>query len=119
MVDMASKEFIPAIITYVTDLAASINEITAACDGVNVEVQTELLKKSSDLLAQAQKALAKLRSSIAEAAEIKDVAKQANFFKDVINADMDALRAPIDELEPMVGKEYWPVPCYADLLFSI
>ncbi|MCR4802322.1 MAG: glutamine synthetase III [Lachnospiraceae bacterium] len=119
MVDMASKEFIPAIITYVTDLAASINEITAACDGVNVEVQTELLKKSSDLLAQAQKALAKLRSSIAEAAEIKDVAKQANFFKDVIKADMDALRAPIDELEPMVGKEYWPVPCYADLLFSI
>jgi len=119
MVDMASKEFIPAIITYVTDLAASINEITAACDGVNVEVQTELLKKSSDLLAQAQKALAKLRSSIAEAAEIKDVAKQANFFKDVIKADMDALRAPIDELEPMVGKEYWPVPCYADLLFTI
>ena len=119
MVDMASKEFIPAIITYVTDLAASINEITAACDGVNVEVQTELLKKSSDLLAQTQKALAKLRSSIAEAAEIKDVAKQANFFKDVIKADMDALRAPIDELEPMVGKEYWPVPCYADLLFSI
>ena len=119
MVDMASKEFIPAIITYVTDLAASINEITAACDGVNVEVQTELLKKSSDLLAQAQKALAKLRSSIAEAAEIKDVAKQANFFKEVIKADMDALRAPIDELEPMVGKEYWPVPCYADLLFSI
>ena len=119
MVDMAGKQFIPAIIAYVTDLAASINEIKAACDGVNVEVQTELLKKSSDLLAQAQKALAKLKASIAEGATKTDVAEQANFFKDVVKADMDALRAPIDELEPIVGKEYWPVPSYADLLFEV
>ena len=119
MVDMAGKKYIPAIINYVTDLAASINEITAACDGVNVDVQKELLVKSSDLLAQAQKALAKLKTSIAEGAEKEDVAEQANFFKDVVKADMDALRAPIDELEPIVGKDYWPVPSYADLLFEV
>ena len=119
MVDMAGKKFIPAIIAYVTDLAASINEIKAACDGVNVEVQTELLKKASDLLAQAQKAQAKLKASIAEGAAKTNVEEQANFFKDVVKSDMDALRAPIDELEPIVGKEYWPVPCYADLLFEV
>ena len=56
MVDMAGKKFIPAVINYVTDLAASINEINAACGGVNVDVQSDLLKKASDLLAQAQKA---------------------------------------------------------------
>lgn len=119
MVDMAGKKFIPAIINYVTDLAASINEIKAACDGVNVEVQTNLLKQASDLLAEAQKAQAKLKSSIAEGATKTDVAEQANFFKDVVREDMAALRAPIDKLELIVGKEYWPVPCYADLLFEV
>ena len=119
MVDMAGKKFIPSIIAYVTDLAASINEITSACEGVNVEVQTELLKNASDLLAQAQKALVKLKASIAEAATKEEGPEQAIFFKDVVKADMDALRAPIDELEPIVGKDYWPVPCYADLLFEV
>lgn len=119
MVDMAGKQFVPAIINYVTDLAASINEITSACEGVNVEVQTELLKNASDLLAQAQKALVKLKASIAEAATKEEGPEQAIFFKDVVKANMDALRSPIDELEPIVGKDYWPVPCYADLLFEV
>ena len=119
MVEMAGKKFIPAIIAYVTDLAASINEIKAACEGVNVEVQTDLLKEASDLLAQAQKAQNALKRSIAEGAKKTDVAEQAKFFKDVVKADMDALRTPIDALEPIVGKEYWPVPCYADLLFEV
>ena len=119
MVDMAGKKFIPAVINYVTDLAASINEINAACGGVNVDVQSDLLKKASDLLAQAQKAKIALEASIEEAATKEEGTVQANFFKDVVKADMDALRAPIDELEVIVGKEYWPVPCYADLLFEV
>ncbi|CDE43893.1 glutamine synthetase catalytic region [Clostridium sp. CAG:411] len=119
MVDMAGKKFIPAVINYVTDLAASINEINAACGGVNVDVQSDLLKKASDLLAQAQKAKIALETSIAEAATKEEGTVQANFFKDVVKADMDALRTPIDELEVIVGKEYWPVPCYADLLFEV
>ena len=119
MVDMAGKKFIPAVINYVTDLAASINEINAACGGVNVDVQSDLLKKASDLLAQAQKAKIALEASIEKAATKEEGTVQANFFKDVVKADMDALRAPIDELEVIVGKEYWPVPCYADLLFEV
>ena len=119
MVDMAGKKFSPAVINYVTDLAASINEINAACGGVNVDVQSDLLKKASDLLAQAQKAKIALEASIEKAATKEEGTVQANFFKDVVKADMDALRAPIDELEVIVGKEYWPVPCYADLLFEV
>ena len=56
---------------------------------------------------------------MAEAATKEEGPEQAIFFKDVVKVDMDALRAPIDELEPIVGKDYWPVPCYADLLFEV
>ena len=32
---------------------------------------------------------------------------------------MEALRAPIDELEMLVDKALWPVPTYGDLLFEV
>ena len=119
MVEMAGKKFIPATISYITDLAGSINEVKAACEFVNVDVQTELLKNTSELLVQAQRALSNLKASIEEAAAKEEGEEQATYFKEVVKADMEALRAPIDELEPMVGKDYWPVPSYADLLFEI
>ena len=32
---------------------------------------------------------------------------------------MNDVRAVADELETVVGKEYWPFPTYADLLFNV
>ena len=32
---------------------------------------------------------------------------------------MEELRRPVDELEMLVGKDYWPMPSYGDLLFEV
>jgi glutamine synthetase len=32
---------------------------------------------------------------------------------------MAALRTPIDQLEMIVDKEYWPVPSYGDMMFEV
>ncbi len=32
---------------------------------------------------------------------------------------MQELREPIDKLEMLVDKEFWPVPSYGDLLFEV
>ena len=32
---------------------------------------------------------------------------------------MDALRAPVDELEMIVDKDVWPMPSYGDLIFEL
>jgi len=59
MIDMASKQIIPAVIKYATSLAGSINTITAA--GVTaVGVQKNLLNETSALLEETQKALDEL-----------------------------------------------------------
>ena len=119
MIDMAGKQYIPAIIQYVTSLADSVNSITAACSSVDVSVQTELLTKCSSLLATAQKALTQLEKVTAEAAAKEEGQEQAVYFKDVVFPAMDALRSPIDELEMIVDQDYWPVPSYSDLLFEV
>lgn len=119
MIDMAGKQYIPAVIQYVTSLADSINSVTAACASVDTSVQTELLTKCSSLLAKAQKALAQLEKVTAEAAAKEEGQEQAVYFKDVVFPAMDALRHPIDELEMIVDQDFWPVPTYSDLLFEV
>ena len=119
MIDMAGKQFIPSIIKYTTSLADSITKVQAACPTADVSVQTELLTKTSSLLASAQKALTALEAAVAEADTKEEGKEQALFFRKVVFADMETLRAPIDELEMIVDKTFWPVPTYGDLLFEV
>lgn len=119
MIDMAGKQYIPSIISYITSLADSVNSVKAAYSEADVSVQTELLAKCSSLLAKAQKALAELKKVTAEAASKEEGREQATFFKDVVFTAMEELRKPVDELEMLVDQEFWPVPTYGDLLFEV
>ena len=119
MVDMASKQIIPAVITYATELAASINEVTAALPDADVSVQTELLTETQALLSDTKVALAKLTDVQAKGAAMPDGKEQAEYYRDVVKTAMDELRAPVDKLEMIVDKEIWPLPSYGDLMFEV
>ena len=119
MVDMASKQIIPAVITYATELAASINEVTAALPDADVSVQTELLTETQALLSDTKVALAKLTDVQAKGAAMPDGKEQAEYYRDVVKTAMDELRAPVDKLEMIVDKEMWPMPSSADLIFEV
>ena len=119
MIEMAAKQYIPSIIKYTTSLADSINSIKTACSAADISVQEDLLIKCSSLLASAKDALLKLKEAETTAAEITEGKEQAEYFKDIVFAAMNELRAPIDELEMLVDKEFWPVPTYGDMLFEL
>ena len=119
MIHMASKEYIPAIISYVTSLGDSINSISAACAEADLSVQKDLLTTCSSLLAKAQTALYALKDADKNANALEEGKEQAEFFRDTVFTAMADLRAPIDELEMIVDKEYWPVPSYGDMLFEV
>lgn len=118
MIDIASKQIIPAVIKYTTVLAASINEVKAACDA-DVSVQTELLKEVSCLLAETKAALKKLTSADAVGSKMEDGRERAVYYRDVMKTAMDELRTPVDQLEMLVDKEMWPMPSYGDLIFEV
>ncbi|WP_026835873.1 glutamine synthetase III [Eubacterium xylanophilum] len=119
MIEMASKQYVPAIIKYVTKLAGSINSINTACPEANTSVQTELLKKCSDLLAKTQNALTTLIEVSNIGSSMPEGKEQAEYYRDTVFTAMNALRSPIDELEMLVDKEIWPVPSYGDMLFEV
>lgn len=119
MVKMASKQYIPSVIGYVTRLAESINSIQGACGDADVSVQTELLKKCSSLLADARKAVLVLKEVNDKANTMDEGKGQAEYYRDVVIPAMADLRNPIDTLEDIVDKTCWPVPAYGDMLFEV
>ncbi len=120
MIDMAGKQIIPSVIKYTTFLANSINAVKSACgDAADTSAQEGLLVGTSSLLAEAKAALAKLQAAAEKGAAMDAGREQAAYYRDEIKADMDALRAPVDQLEMMVDKEMWPMPSYGDLIFEV
>ncbi len=118
MIDIATKQIIPAVIRYTTVLAESVTAVRAACDA-DVSVQTEILTKVSDLLAATRKALVKLQEVTEAAAGMAEGREQAVYYRDDVKTAMDALRAPVDQLEMLVDKSMWPMPSYGDLIFEV
>ena len=117
MIDMASKQIIPAIIKYTKTLADTVIAVKAA--GVDASVQAEALAEVSELLKEAKEALAVLIKVTDEAATKEEGEEQAKFFKFTVFPAMEALRAPVDKLEMIVDKEAWPMPSYGDLMFEV
>lgn len=119
MIDMASKQIIPAVIKYATELAKSINEIKMAIPDADISVQTELLTETSSYLSDAKVALAKLIDAQATGVAMKVAKEQAEYYRDVVKTAMEELRTPVDKLEMIVDKEMWPLPSYGDLIFEV
>lgn len=118
MIDMASKQLIPAVVKYTKSLADTVISVKEAV-GADASVQTELLTESDKLLKEANDALKKLVADQTTASAMDNVKEQAFFYKDTIIKDMDMLRVPVDKLEMIVDKEMWPMPSYGDLMFEV
>lgn len=118
MIDIASKQIIPAVIRYTKNLADSINAVVSA--GIlDVDVQTELLRDTSALLKDTRDALNHLKEVAKTAAAMEEGKERAFYYREKVMPAMEALRRPVDELEMIVDKDMWPMPSYGDLLFDV
>lgn len=115
--DMATMDIIPAVIKYKGDVAKSANESLAL--GVEADEEKEIVKTLAALLATAKKNVERLRLALKTAHENGENIEGAKCYHDDVLSAMDALRATCDEMELNTAKEYWPLPSYGDLLFSI
>lgn len=117
MIDMASKQFVPAFIKYTRSLANTVNAVREA--GADTTVQVEILNEVTKLLGETREALAALIKVTEEAMEKPEGEERARFYYFEVTPAMERLRAPVDRLEMIVDKEAWPMPSYGDLLFEV
>ncbi|MBE5877146.1 MAG: glutamine synthetase type III [Lachnospiraceae bacterium] len=117
MIDMASKDIIPAVAAYTGELANTVIAVKEA--GASGNAQAELLLEVDTLLEETRKALKNLEEINAQAQAMTDAKTQAFFYKDSVKPAMEALRTPVDKLEMLVDSSVWPMPTYGELLFEV
>ena len=117
MIDMATKQIIPAVIRYTRSLAETVIAVQNA--GFTADVAAGLLEDCGKLLTEAKEALNALERVEEEAAVMDEGSGKAAFYHDKVMPAMLALREPVDRLEMIVDKEFWPMPSYGDLLFEV
>ena len=117
MIDMASKQIIPAVIRFSKDVANTVIAVREA--GADPSVSVELLNAVTVRLREMQDACHALEAVELKASKMPRGKEQAFFYREEVVVAMNALRKPADELEKMVDKTYWPFPTYADLVFEV
>lgn len=117
MIDMASKQFMPAVVKYTKVLADTVNAVRET--GEDAEVQTEMLAEVSVLLREMKNALGELKNKEDAAIHLPEGEEQAGFYYQQVVPAMSRLRDPVDKLEMIVDKEAWPMPSYGDLIFEV
>lgn len=117
MIDMTTKQFIPASMRYTKELALTVNAVREA--GMAPSVQEKILFECQSLLGQASAALERLEEAEREAASMEEGREKAVFYHNRVCPCMRDLRVCVDSLERIVDREYWPMPSYGDLLFSV
>lgn len=117
MLDIATKQIIPAVVSYIGNLAGAKIAVAAAVPGADTGVQETLISECSSLLAEAKKAMDKLQKEIDKAAAKPSGEKSARAYRYNVFPAMEALRAPVDALELLVDKSCWPMPSYGDIIF--
>ncbi|MCI6241614.1 MAG: glutamine synthetase III [Clostridium sp.] len=117
MIEMSTKQIIPAVMKYEGTLAASVKDLKEL--GISADTQMEILSTIDTKLAELKKATAELEDIVAKAAEKEgDPKVWAKYYHDVVFAFFDTVRKPADELEKIVDAKAWPFPTYEELLFE-
>ncbi|MDD5955476.1 MAG: glutamine synthetase III [Lachnospiraceae bacterium] len=119
MVDIIRKQVIPAVIKYTTVIADSITSVSNACPEADVSTQTALLTEVSAQLKNTRESLQSLETDLERTGDFSDEKARAFYFRDTVLPDMKGLRTPVDKLEMLVDKEYWPMPSYGDMIFEV
>ena len=114
---MARRTYLPVISAYATKIAKGITTVTAAMPDAPMSHEHRELKTLTEGVNAIYDGLDALRDAHVAAEAIADSQEQANAYAHKVRPAMDALRAAVDAMEPIVASDYWPVPTYDDMLF--
>ena len=117
MVDMARKQIIPAGIEFTKMLAEAM--VAKEQVGINCTAEKKLASKASSLTNSILEATDMLDDKLLEVKNCAEGEPTARYYRDVVFAAMQELRAVVDELETITPDKMWPFPTYADLLFKV
>ena len=119
MLEMARKQLLPAVNSYMSEVANTAASKLAVSEAISVRSETKTLQKLSADADAMSDAIDTLQAAVDAAKALPtETEKAVAFHSDVIPA-MDALRAVADDAETICGEDYWPLPSYSKMLYYV
>ena len=117
MIVMAQRQIIPAVESYIKELAETASVKREIMGEDSIVLERELLCRLSDLNAKTYRAVEQLRLVDKQATAAGDAHAVACAFRDLVIPAMASLRAPVDEMETLVPSALWPFPTYGEMTY--
>lgn len=120
MIDMAKKDIIPAVNSYIKSLVDSALAKQNLCKDITITLEKKLIQSLSQKLVEFSDKVQELENNLAKSIELKEnMQAYADFYCETIFENMQELRAIGDSMEAETATNYWPYPSYSQLLFSV
>lgn len=117
MLEMAKKDILPAVSTYIRKMAEVVSYARNITE-VECGFEVDMIKNLTSLSTNMYKRMRSLEELVSDAPN-GDWLRLAEYYRDAIIPSMDRLRSVADEIEQLVGEKYWPYPTYGQMLFAV
>ena len=119
MLEMARKQLLPAVNSYMSEVANTAAAKLAVSEALSVRSETKTLTKLSADADAMSDAIDVLQDVVDAAEALTSESEKAVAFHDNVLPAMDALRAAADDAETICGEDYWPLPSYSKMLYYV
>ena len=119
MLEMARKQLLPAVNSYMSEVANTAATKLAVSEALSVRSETKTLTKLSVDADAMSDAIDVLQDVVDAAEALTSESEKAVAFHDNVIPAMDALRAAADDAETICGEDYWPLPSYSKMLYYV
>ncbi len=119
MVAIARREILPAVESYLGELAETLGTKLKALPELACTYEKSSIARLSGLTDEISAAADALEAVVNQYEAMTDVTEASCFIRDCMLQKMAELRIPCDEAETLTAERYWPFPNYGDLLFGV
>ena len=119
MLEMARKQLLPAVNSYMSEVANTAASKLAVSENISVRSETKTLTKLSADADAMSDAVDTLQDAVDASKALPTETEKAVAFHDNVLPAMDALRAAADDAETICGEDYWPLPSYSKMLYYV
>ena len=116
---IARRMILPAIENYANRLSETAANKRAVNAGLACGYEKSIVEKLSSLADQIYQKAEELEETAGRINGTEEIIRESQLIRDEILPRMQDLRNLADKAEIYVSREYWPLPSYGELLFSV
>ncbi|MBN1534091.1 MAG: glutamine synthetase III [Spirochaetes bacterium] len=115
--NMVTSQIIPAALRFQGEMAKSLKDTAKVLGDADLAPQKKLLGTLCGLIGAIETSVEELKTAQEKGIGMHDELEKAKYCNDTLKPLMLKVRQSVDELEPLVCDELWPIPKFWEMLF--